>query len=898
MALNEADTRAQYIDPKLNIAGWTRSQVTREHFYRTDWSYTAGRIVLRGNRAERKPPRRVDYVLRYTASFPIAVIEAKEESKSAFVGLEQAKAYARDLGVMFAYASNGHQVIEWDAFTNTTRVVDNFPGPEQLWSRWQRNTGLDDSALPSATKSSVGEIRPPYDPEAAAARRRNPLLHPYAAPDVTHGKAPHYFQELAIKEVLLRMLRGQRRILLTMATGTGKTHTAFQIVWKLIKSGWLGQQGKPGRVLFLADRVVLRDQAYNAFSPFATSTSDPRSLLDGRGRLTLNRDLYFGIYQTLWNEAKAGQRVFEQFPPDFFNLIIIDEAHRSGFGTWREILDHFSGAFQLGMTATPKQDENIDTYAYFCAEEPAIPLDPSDPSKGSARRPAYSYSLGQGIEDGFLATYKVHRVRTSVDKDGLQLRDAIEQGAEIVNPDNVELREQYVTPQFERQIRLPDRTAALVDHLVQLLRRWGPLHRTMVFCVDMDHAQEVARLLNNSFADLGYGDNYAVPIVSEEGENGRRWLAQFQDSDKLLPVVATTAELLSTGVDVPSARNIVFMKTLASPIMFKQIIGRGTRIDTTTDKLWFRIIDYTGATHLIDPHWDRPPALDGSATIGPQTATVSGTVKLAGSQTPLVGASVAAQAGPNGQRGPILTDQDGRYMFTGLPVGNVTLSASGPKLRRRQIRIATQDQATTVCDFELEPADKAARKIEARGLHVSIADEATFIIEGMSEPMTLERYLDYTRVKIIGFVPEWTKLQTMWQDTELRTALLDKLARASIHADVLAEVLDATKADQLDLLAHLAYGTPLRNRSDRVASFLQREQGWLSGQTDPAREIIVALLGKYEIGGLQEMIDPGVFRVSPFREMGEVRGVVARFGGDVQKLRTALHEIQRRLYAV
>ncbi|HSH79597.1 MAG TPA: DEAD/DEAH box helicase family protein [Herpetosiphonaceae bacterium] len=638
--------------------------MTREQYYRVDWAYTAGRIVLRRDRAERQAPRRVDYVLRYTDSFPIAVVEAKEESKPAAAGLEQVKGYVRDLRLMFGYTTNGHDIIEWDAFSNTTTPVSQFPSPEQLWQRWQRNTGLDQPVLHPGVPGALNELRPVYDPDAAAIRRRNPLLHPYASREITRGKAPHYYQEVAIKEVLLRMLRGQRRILLTMATGTGKTHTAFQLIWKLVKSGWLSQRhgGRPARMLFLADRVVLRDQAYNAFGPFATSVSDPRHLVDGRTPLSLQRDLYFAIYQSLWSEGADGQRVFERFPQDFFDVIIIDEAHRSGFGTWREILDRFNSAIHLGMTATPKQDENVDTYAYFCAEEAAIPLDPEDHSKGFVYRPAFAYSLGQGIDDGFLATYKVHRVRTSLDRDGLHLRDAIEQGAEVFVPEGVEPRDAYRTEQFEREIRLPDRTRTLVDHLSQQLRLFGPLQKTMVFCVDIQHAQEVARQLNNAFSDMGYGENYAVPIVSDEGEQGRRWLQQFQDSDRVLPVVATTAELLSTGVDVPSARNIVFMKTIASPIVFKQIIGRGTRVDTSTEKLWFRIIDYTGATRLLDPRWDRPPDASTAHHINiPRTAAVTGIVRDAERAIPLVGASLAAQAGPNDQRGPILTDSDGRY---------------------------------------------------------------------------------------------------------------------------------------------------------------------------------------------------------------------------------------------
>ncbi len=898
MSLNEADTRAQLIDPLLNCAGWTRSQVTREHYYRPDWQYTPGRVVLRGGRAQRDKPRVMDYLLRYTDGFPIAVVEAKAESLPAAAGLEQAIQYARENNLMFAYATNGHAIIEWDGFSNTTREVAEFPTPDELWTRWALNTGITD---PAQVASRVAELRPVYDAALAAARRRNPLLHPYAPPELTRGSVPRYFQEAAIRETLVRVMRGQKRILLTMATGTGKTFTAMQIVWKLIKSEWLyAQKGRPGRVLFLADRLVLRDQAYNTFSPFASSHGDPRFMLDGARPLSLHHDLYFGIYQTLWSENADGVRLFEQFPPDFFDIVIIDEAHRSGFGTWKEILDHFAGAIHLGMTATPRQDENVDTYAYFCAEEPAIPLDPADASKGVIRRPAYSYSLGQGIEDGFLATYKVHRVRTNLDKDGLHIAQVIEQGAEIIAPQEAALREDYYTPQFEREIRLPDRTATLVRHLAGLLRQFGVMHKTMVFCVDMEHAREVARLLNNEFADLGLGDDYAVPIISEEGEQGRRWLAHFQDSDRKLPVVATTAELLSTGVDVPACRNIVFMKTLSSPLLFKQIIGRGSRIDPATGKLWFRIIDYTDATRLLDPKWDRPPAPPVAAPPPErQTAALEGTVRLAGTGDVIQGASVSVTVAPNDQRGPILTDERGRYRFEHLPTGNVGVTAFGPRLNRVQRTVATVADRTTTLDLELAFADpRGERTITVKNLQVTIAEEAVFLVAGLDEPLTLEQYVDYSREKVLALLPGWEQLQRAWQDEAARRQVREALERASVHPEVLAEVLAVPEADPLDVLAYVAFQRqPIPTRAERVRHFVEREAGWLATLSADARAVVEALLDKYRLSGVDEITNPRVFRLPPFKAMGELRGVTQRFGG-AEPLRQTLQDIQRRLYQI
>jgi type I restriction enzyme R subunit len=880
---NEADTRASLIDPKLKAAGWVDTQITREHYYQRDHHYTQGRVILIGDRVRRGEARKVDYLLRLSESFPIAVVEAKAESESAEAGLEQAKRYARDLGLAFAYATNGRKIIEFDFFTNSSREIDTFPSPSDLWERWQRNVGPTETLRVTKTQPTYGEEK-----------RTNPLLHPYC-PEDRCGKRPFYFQEAAIREVIKRLMLGRKRVLLTMATGTGKTFVAFQIVWKLIKSGWLQRlhPNRPARVLFLADRVVLRDQAYNTFAPFADGTSEPRFKIEGHPP-NLTRDLYFGIYQTLWSPGENGQRLFEKFPPDFFDLVIIDECHRSGFGTWREILDHFGSAIHLGMTATPKQDENIDTYAYFCAEEPDVAIDPEHPERGTWRPPAYEYSLGRGIEDGFLATYKVHRVRTTVDATGLHLEDAIEQGAEVFVPEDIEPRELYTTPQFEREITLPDRTRAMVKHLAGLLRRFGKMEKTMVFCVDMEHARLVARLLQDEFGPETGLSNYAVPIISEEGEEGRRALEAFADSDKPAPVVATTAELLSTGVDVPACRNIVFMKTISSPVLFKQIVGRGSRIDPATDKYWFRIIDFTGATRLFD-EWDRPPAPPPESPKGPQTAVLTGCVFHAETAQRLVGARVSVRTGPNSQQGPILTDGDGRFRFDRLPAGRLQLLVSARGFVDRSVGVETIADETTEIEIPLKPAKKRGGKIRVEGLEVTIADEAVFLIESTGQQLTLQQYRDYTRNRILAAAPTKRDLHDLWIDSEKRRSFLQDLARSSVHPQVLAEILGQPEADAFDLLAHIAFGSPIRTRSERAEAFRNREQAFIRRHREEARRTILELLDKYRMGGI-EQLEPEIFDVAPFREWGGVTRIGAWFGG-LEALGRSLQEMRERIYA-
>lgn len=886
MSLNEAETRARLVDPKLKAAGWTDREVAREFRYSTNYRYAPGKILLVGDEVRRGEPEQVDYLLYYTDGFPIAVVEAEREESPPEAGLEQAKRYAQDLGLAFAYATNGHQILEYDFFTHTSRELTAFPTPKELWERWTLNTGLQ-----QPTPGNLGKAPAVYGLTVSD----NPLLHPYC-PEDRCGKRPHYFQERAVREVILRIMRGQKRILLTMATGTGKTFVAFQIVWKLLKSKWLQQRHpeQPARVLFLADRVVLRNQAYNTFSPFSTGDSEPRYLIKGEP-LNLNRDLYFGIYQTLWSPTEDGRRLYEKFPPNFFDLVIIDECHRSGWGTWREILEHFGSAIHLGMTATPRQDENVDTYAYFCAEEPEIAIDPQDSSLGTWRPPAFQYSLGQGIKDGFLATYKVHRVRTTLDASGLRLEDAIEQGADVFIPEEVELREIYTTPQFEQEITLPDRTRAMVKHLAGLLRRFGPLEKTMVFCANVEHARSVARLLQDEFGPETGLDNYAVPIVSEEGENALGWLEAFADSTKKAPVVVTTAELLSTGVDVPSCRNIVFMKTISSPVLFKQIIGRGSRLDPATDKYWFRIIDFTGATRLFD-QWDRPPGPPPEVPEGPFTARLEGVVAHAHTKELLVGASVSVWMGPSFQQGPILTDGEGRFVFERLPGGTLTVIVRAPGFAQRELRVDALAEGTVSVEVLLKPETKSARKIQVKGLQVTIADEAIFTIDATGQQLSLAEYQAYICQRVCQHAPTLSDLREIWVDSNRRRRFLEDLSNASIHPELLAEVEGNTEADAFDLLARIAFGAPVRTRGERVEAFLDREQTFLGQYRDEARKVILELLDKYRSGGIDQL-EPEIFDVSPFREWGGTVKLSPWFEG-LDGLRVALKEIRERLYPI
>ncbi|ASJ11265.1 hypothetical protein A3L12_08145 [Thermococcus sp. P6] len=654
--LSEADTRAKLIDPKLRESGWTEDRIRREVFL------TPGKLI--NEEGKRKKGKKADYVLYYSPGFPIAVVEAKEESKSALDGIGQAKTYAKMLGVYFAYSTNGHEIEEFDFTTNKQRAIDRFPTPEELYRRY---------------------IQFKFGHEA----KIDPLTVPYYT---RGGKKPRYYQEAAIKSVIEAVLKGRKRILLTMATGTGKTFVAFQIVWKLIKSGYFE------RVLYITDRNFLRDQAYNEFAPF----EDARAIIE-RDNTPKNRQVYFSTYQALYS-GEGENKTYKQYPQDFFDLVIIDECHRSGYGTWREILDYFGSAVHLGMTATPKRSDNIDTYAYF-------------------GEPVYSYSMGQGIEDGFLAPFQIFRVFTNIDKDGLHLQEAIHQGAQVYISEEADLKDIYTLEDFEREIVLPDRTRKIYEHLASMLDKFGPMQKTIVFCVNMEHAAQVAKELQNLFSHLGY-DDYAVRIVAEEYDV-KEIYEKFRDSESPTPVVATTVDLLTTGVDIPSVRNLVFLKPISSKVYFKQHIGRGCRIDEISGKYFFRIIDYVNATRLLD-EWDYPSGVQPKIPEGPFDLSLSGYVVHAETQEPIQGARVVAQIGVNMQR-YAKTDANGYFVLEKLPHSPITLQVTKGKFRSRQLTIIPSEQMEAIV-IELKPEKPKKEKIIVKGVEVYIAEETSIFI--------------------------------------------------------------------------------------------------------------------------------------------------------------------------
>lgn len=833
--LNEADTRANLIDPKLHSAGWSNDLISRE------FPISVGRIEIMGENHRRAAPKKADYVLRLAPhGEALAVVEAKEESAEANEGTAQAKEYAKKLSVLFAYATNGHQIEEFSFLTNQQTTIANFPSPEELKRRYI------EAILSGAVQKEKAEkiLNQPY----------------YYAPSFSL----RYYQEAAIHATLQKIINGEKRILLTLATGTGKTIIAFNIVWRLIKAGYFK------RVLFIADRNFLRDQAYTVFEPF----QDARVMIE-EGKTPKQHAIFFSIYQALFSFAPSGKRVFEEYPPDFFDLIVIDECHRSGFGTWHDILKHFTGAVHLGMTATPKRTDNIDTYKYF-------------------GEPVYVYSYGQGVQDGYLAPFVVHRILTNLDREGkLSIQEAKELGAQIIAAPEEEIQEEYVQKEFERRITLPDRTREIAKHLAKLLRTFGAMQKTMVFCVDSDHADLMAKELQNEFADLGYS-NYAASIIARNNDINEAEYERFRDAEKPTPVVATTVDLLTTGVDVPSVRNIVIVKPIGSKIVFKQIIGRGSRLDPLTNKSFFRIIDYIGATRLFDD-WEKIPEPKPEEPEGEAKFFITGVVLDAETQDPIPGATVVLQRRDNEQYFE-RTDQDGRFTFGDLPQKTFHLTVRASGYKPRSLSLLPVDKAEKPEFVELSPLGPKPKKVLVKGLPVHIAEEERLVLEREGKTLKVEEYIAYTGKEVASKVRHIEDLRAIWIEPEKRRQFLEELSQKSIFPELIAELKNRPDLDSFDILAEAAFGAIPLSRDERAEMLEKESARFLAAFPGDAREIIHALIERYRLAGIEDIENPLLFELPPFDRLGGIHEAERRFG-TIDKLRTAIAGVRKRLYA-
>lgn len=551
--MNEADTRAEKIDPQLKKAGWgtiNNSKIRREYFTNNESPFNS-----------KKDKKKADYVLIYK-NRRIAVVEAKSDELEVSEGISQAKDYARRLNLLSAYSTNGKEIYEirysinseGKRIINSEGLIKNFPSPDDLWNRIYKNKNVWSNKFDSQS----------YSP-------------------FKNTKNPRYYQDVAITAALDAISDGKNRILLTLATGTGKTVIAFQIVWKLFNTKW--NRNKDGnrtpRILFLADRNILANQAYNSFGAFPENalTRVSPSEIKQQGKVPKNASIYFSIFQTFMSGPNESS-YFGEYPKDFFDLIIIDECHRGGANdesNWRDILDYFSSAVQIGLTATPKRNNNVDTYSYF-------------------GNPVYTYSLKDGIEDEYLTPFRVDRIQTTIDDYRFIGDDKIIKGENEINKKDI-----FKEEDFNRIIEIKEREKKRIQLLLETINQ---NEKTIIFCANIRHASMVRELINSQVKNKL--DGYCERVTSDDGEIGEIHLRQFQDNEKNIPTILTTSEKLSTGVDALNIRNIVLMRPVNNMIEFKQIIGRGTRL--FEGKKYFNIIDFVGASeNFSDPDWDGEP---------------------------------------------------------------------------------------------------------------------------------------------------------------------------------------------------------------------------------------------------------------------------------------------------
>jgi type I restriction enzyme R subunit len=774
----EADTCRKYVLPKLYAAGWNDDQINEQR------TFTDGRIVVMGSKISRRPQKRADYLLRYRPGLMIAVIEAKADYKKPHDGLQKAKEYAQMLDLKFAYSTNGLGIVEHDFITGKETERDSFPSSDELWQRIQNQLALLQTEQQQRFLSPTIPIP---------------------------GKPLRYYQEIAVNRVIQAILQGRRRVLLNMATGTGKTDTVFHICWKLWNTRW-NRTGKPARprILFLSDRSILVDDPKDKqFAPFG----DARWKIQGEA--IKSREMYFATYQAIAkDERRPG--LYRDYSPDFFDLVIVDECHRGSArdeSNWREILEYFHPAYQLGMTATPLREDNRDTYRYF-------------------GNPVYTYSLRQGIDDGFLAPYRVHRIITDVDATGWRpSKSELDRYGRLI-PD-----EQYQTPDFERIVSLKARTQAIAKSITDFLAKSDPFAKTIVFCVDQEHADVMRQAINNLNTDLvkQYPD-YVVRIVSDEGDIGRGHLSHFQELERLTPVVVTTSRLLTTGVDVQCCKNIAIVQVINSMTDFKQIIGRGTRVRADYGKLWFTILDYTGsATQLFaDPEFDGDP-ID-------------------------------------------------------LPT-ETTLDEPIPPPEEEMEPPEIQKEGGII-----EPPEPVLHKYYVNGGMVEIAAHFVYELDSSGKQLRVVKFTDYASEKIRSMWTSAAELRSHWDKAEERAAILEALEKHGITPEQLAENTKQPDADPFDLLCHVAFNAPIRTRRERAERLRKGRLDFWEYFKPEARAILDQILDKYIEHGTAQFKVPDILKVPPISTYGNVLEITEKFGGPDQ-LRTAVEKLQTMLYA-
>jgi len=781
-ALSEADIRTKYITPALvgvNGGKWDVMTQIREEAY-----FTKGRVIVRGKTVKRGEAKKADYLLFYKPNIPLAVIEAKDNNHSVGDGMQQALEYAEILDVPFAYSSNGDAFLEHDrtaAYGAVTREIplDRFPSPEELWERYCK-------AKNWTTRQQQVNTQDYYDDGS--------------------GKSPRYYQHIAINRTVDAITTGQDRVLLVMATGTGKTYTAFQIIWRLWKAG------VKKRILFLVDRNILADQTRtNDFKPFGQAMTKITNRMVDK-----SYEIYLSLYQAVTGTEEE-MNIYKQFSPEFFDLVIIDECHRGSAADdarWRQILEYFHSAAQIGLTATPKETRDVSNIEYF-------------------GEPIYTYSLRQGIADGFLAPYKVVRIGLDKDLDGWRPEDGQTDKYGRVIEDR-----EYNDRDYDRDLVLERRTEVVAAKVSEFLRATDRFAKTIIFCENIDHAERMRQAMVNANPDLAAANSRYVMRITGDNDEGKAQLDNFIDPESIYPVIACTSRLMGTGVDAQTCHLIVLDRIINSMTEFKQIIGRGTRINEDYNKFFFTIMDFRRATALFaDPDFDGDPVQiyeprPGDPPVPPDDPLTESSLAGESPEPPL----------------PPGSDPDG----------------DAPRPRVRYV---------------------------VDSVPVSVVMERVQFLDEYGKLIT-ESLTDYTRKAVHKSFASLDDFLTTWNAAERKQVIIEELAGQGVFIDELAEQV-GRDYDPFDLICHVAFDQPpltRRERADRV-----RKRNVFSKYGEQARAVLEALLQKYADSGITSVESMEILRVDPLRAFGTPVEIINLFGSRENYL-TAIRELETALY--
>lgn len=782
--MSEQDIRSKFITPAIVEGGWDLLAQIREEV-----TFTQGKVIVRGKLVSRGKAKRADYILYYKPKIPIAVIEAKDNKHTVGAGMQQALEYGAMLDVPFVYSSNGDAFLEHDRTKSTGKIenempLESFPSPDDLWQRYRTFKGIDDKV------SSI--INQEYHDDGS-------------------GKTPRYYQQIAINRTIEAVSKGEKRILLVMATGTGKTYTAFQIIWRLWKSK------TKQRILFLADRNILVDQTRtNDFKPFGSAMTKI-----SKRQVDKSYEIYLSLYQAVTGSEEE-KNIYKQFSPDFFDLVIIDECHRGSAdaeSAWREILTYFSSATHIGLTATPKETRHVSNIHYF-------------------GNPLYTYSLKQGIEDGFLAPYKV--VRIDFDKDLTGWRP--EEGK--VDKYGYEIEDRiYNQKDFDKNLVLEKRTELSAKKVSEFLKATDRYDKTIIFCEDVDHAERMRQALVNENPDLVKKDRRYVMRITGDSVEGKNELYNFTDPESRHPVIATTSKLMSTGVDSQTAKLIVLDQNIQSMVEFKQIIGRGTRINEDFNKYYFTIMDFKKATELFaDPDFDGDPVQIYEP--GPD-------------ETP-VPPDDDQPIDIDGEETPIDIDYDG-----------------------------------TIIDVFPHEGGEPPRKYYVHDVPVYVVSERVQYY-GKDGKLITESLRDYTRKTLKKEFASLDDFLRRWDSASKKQAIIQELEELGVLFEPLADEV-GKDFGPFDLICHVAYGQPPLTRKERAENVKKRN--YFAKYEEKARLVLESLLDKYADEGVENMEDINVLKLQPINEHGTPIEIIKSFGGK-EKYFEALKELEDQIYKI